>query len=804
VDDTELWRRDRRLADVDFDAVDLLSLDIFDTLLLRAGADDDAVFRAVAAAARARGILASGIPDDAFVRLRRRAVAAARAAAREARGNDEATLAEIHARLAAVVSDTAASAELEIAEEGRALFVDPLALSFMRAARRRGIPVALTSDMYLPSAALISILETRGVPRDLYETLRVSNEWGASKADGSLFRVLLAARPGIDPGRVLHVGDDERGDHAVPAALGIKTIHRPPHPRLAAVIERERSLGLNARTPLVPTRVLAARTLPFDDEGEEGFWRRFGVMVMGPAVTGFAEWVARRAVEIGAGRVAPLTREAAVLSPFIARALERLGASIPVKPFHASRLALTLPSLTRFGEAELRALLGGDVFRTLGETAALLGFDEIPPELERLRDTPAIDASGGGAWEALREFLLAPASVAAILERATTARRALIDHARREFGDARPIVVVDVGARGTLSARLDAVEELRTRFDFRHLLFYAVPEFLDLVARGSRGEAFSGLSDEAFERARILYRAPQFLEILLSGRDGSTLAYVLDEMGRGRAIAAPPPVSSEVRELPLAACLEGMETYREFRERTLDGSSAPGALDVDPTDAFGIVHRVARLPTTEEARLLSTLIYDTDNGSRVRLDPADASALAAARAARAAIGPASWFALVSQSRPSIVPWPAGAITSLDPTYLEELQDALRADFGHRAICRELVRRAAVAGVRRVVVCGAGGSAGMGGALIETAEAAGIGVVGYADLLAPLAAGTFRGVPAMDLDRAARAGCPDAIVVSIGYGARIVESLGLADGPRILCRWFDGRAFRETEVGRSSK
>ena len=797
------WRRDRILSSLSLDGTALVSLDIFDTLLLRTCGPANAVFPSIARMARAQGLLPLELTDDAFVHLRVRAEAEARAAAVAETGSAEVTLEGIYARLELAFPDATALAGVEMASEGNVLVVNPYLHSFLVTLKSRGIPVVLLSDMYLPEEALRTLLAGRGIDESLYQRLYVSCAHGVSKADGGLFRLLLADRPGTDPGRILHIGDNDQGDFGVPAGLGLRAVHYPVPSRFTAVADRERHLGLNIHSPLTPLRSLAARAIPADDS-EDTFWHHFGCTVVGPVAVHFANWVVRTAA--GLSHIAPLMREGALLAPLMAREAERLGLGLSIRPFHASRAALYLPTLTRFGEEELRTLCGGSVFRTVENVIEHLGFDRVPDELEASRGFPAVDTVGGqgtagaAVYEALRRFVLAPSSVEAILERAAAARSAFVDYGCRELAGASSVGFVDIGARGTICARLDAIREFRERFDVRHYLFYAVPEFLDHLSKGLHGRAFMELTSEQFERARIIYRSPQFLEILLNGSARTTVGYARDGSGNGVPVSGAAPEISAEQHRAMAACRAGIWLYRTLYDRVAQQNPAC-SIDPEPADVLGVLFRAVHLPTLEEARRLSDLVYDINDGSSSSYALCNATARDAVVSLRDAVGPLSWHALALQTRPSIVPWPQGTMTLVDPMHLEDVQSASRSGFGHRPICRELIRRLRERNVERLVVCGAGGTGGMGVTFIEMARSAGLNVVGYVDLLVMLDE-NFHGAPALTFSKVATVACPDVAVVSVGYGARIVEALrahAVGKPFSSRCQWFDGQEFRETMI-----
>lgn len=798
------WRTDRVLAKLSLEGVALVTLDVFDTLLLRRSGGPRTVFPLAARLARQAGALEPAMSDEAFALLRE-------AAEREARKAGEVDLGRIYRCLPSGLGDPEHLAAAELEAERRLLAANPYLLDWLRELRRREMPVVLLSDMHLPGAELARLLAGCGVPADLYEALWVSCDHGVSKANGGLFQALLASRPGLAAEAVLHVGDNAHGDVAVPRSLGFRTALYQPMPRLAGLLTRERLLGASLDTPLTLLRTLAAQGLPDDAENghadDRGFWTAFGALVLGPAVVHYADWVLRDAHAAGIRRIAPLLREGALLGELIAHRAAILGLPVTVHPLRLSREALRLPGLVGFAEADLRRLCGDGPVRTVRDVLRLLGLDGLP-EAEELLGRPAIDVLGEAkSFAALRRRLLDPATVTGIRARAEAARDRVADYVAQELGEPGDVAVVDFGARGTMAALLHGIPALSARYRMVHYLFYAVPDFFTNALAGFRHRLFMPVDPPTMERARLIYRSPQPLEILLNGEEETTVGHQRDiegPSGDGRIHAvtlprADPPDAAWRRAV--RACRAGIDHYRAVA----NGLDAPADWPVPARDLIDLLHRVIHLPTPEEAERLGSLPYDWNDGTRLVRPLCDESARTAVRELSASVRPECRLAFALQLRPSLVPWPQGALTLEDPFHIEELCGGARLDFGHAAFCRQLLHQLAAQGGRRVVVCGAGGEGGMGTTFIELARNTTVQVVGYLDHLVALPGGSFAGVPLLTpSDLTGESGIAFA-VASTGYGRAIVASLNRAcqaAGYDADCIWFDGAAFNLGRVGLS--
>lgn len=206
---------------------DTIGFDVFDTLLVRPVLEPNDLFHLVDLAAAAAGISVD------FAGLRPAAEAhARRTLRRRSPDREETTLAEIHAALAdlAGLSTEASDAlrELEIAVERRILRAREPMRTIYEAARRRGKRVVVVSDSSASPSFIAEMLERVGY--DPPDHLYVSSDVGRTKATGRLFAHLLADLR-LDPGRILHIGDNYGSDCRRPRALGLAAVHvpRPTH-----------------------------------------------------------------------------------------------------------------------------------------------------------------------------------------------------------------------------------------------------------------------------------------------------------------------------------------------------------------------------------------------------------------------------------------------------------------------------------------------------------------------------------------------------------------------------------------------
>ncbi|CAO3362869.1 hypothetical protein [Azospirillum melinis] len=773
------WRTDvalRHLAPADYD---LVTVDVFDTLLFRTCGDVGALHALAEASGRDRGIVTPALPAGAFAALRGRIEREARDAANARSGHREVTLEDIYARWPAEFGDPGALVALELATERRVLVANPYVVNFLRACCDAGRRAWLLSDCYIPGVLLTSLLDGCGVGCDLYERLVVSCDHDASKEDGRLFE-MVAAEAGLDRrDHWLHVGDNALADVSVPARQGLRTVHyRTPH-RLERVERREALLGQHSGGPLRLWRRLAARREAPDGDAGIGF--DLGRHVIGPPLHAFCGSVVRYCAEYGLRRVAPFQREGALLSRLIEHEARRLGCALDTRPLHVSREALLLPSLAGAPDRDfLVGMARTNTGRTMRDVLRLVRCDIAPPAgLEPWLDRPLIGLLGdpGPAFDRFAAFLQSGEVADGILHRAAEARAAAVAYLHGELGggEGGDVVTVDLGARGSTQAMLGRLPGIGDRYRFHHHLFYAVDQLFERLTDGHRWLPFAGLHRGALDRAAVIYRSPQIIELALVGGLPTTTGYGWRD-GVAKPLTSPPAGGAEQLRW-VEACQSGILHASEVISDLVGGSAVAAGAGVSPDAALDVLFRLVQAPLPEEVEQAAGLRYDLNDGLRSEPCLSDAAAAAAIRRLDT-VHPASIPTLAMQIPPARLLWPQATMTLIDENAMVRAYETVTPGLRHDTYVRLLLEHMRSQGVDRAILCAAGGDGGMGPAFFDMAPVAGIAVEGYFDLFADrIATPLFHGAPVLDEDLLATQRCADFAILSLGYAERIADIVG---------------------------
>jgi hypothetical protein len=592
---------------------DVVSFDVFDTLVTRVVAEPEDVHLIVTESAAADGI---DVPPE-WPSTRYTAEAFVRSRSTRA----DVTLDEIYAACAPFVSEKVLSVlrTIEIRVEQQVAMPTRRGLELYRLAVDSGRTVVLSSDMYLPKAAIEAILTQSGYAG--WHRLIVSGDDGVSKWKGTTFDLLRADFAGRT---LLHIGDNAVSDVERPLAHGVDALRLSPAQQLVSEQHNTfpRDRWERKRVPQ-HERVSAAlvsgvtRTW-FERQGQgAGGFAQLGYAVTGPALLGFAEYVHQIAISIGAPRIYFLAREGAILK----RAYE---AAIPAGTRRETAYALLSTRVT--GMASLSVPLDEKSMRFLSKTPDPLTARSFLTRVFGDADENRVDSSLRAAGVDPDELLDQDRALVALrpvfdtwsseLLALATEQRQLLTTYLSDLGmesGTDPILLVDVGWAGTIQnalapivgpnvhgAYLGIIDDDRTR-SITHL-----HGWVD-ARRGGQDRA---ALDSLFGNLRAL-------EVLLASPDeGSIRAFarLAGEHVHPTPVFLPnefPPVSgASIAEAQIEA-LRFIEDFSRARNRL-----APADLDLTRSAALAPLLETLDFPTGEQLRELSPTPFDGTYGAR--------------------------------------------------------------------------------------------------------------------------------------------------------------------------------------------
>lgn len=622
---------------------DLLSLDVFDTVVWRMVPLPHDVHFLVGHRLIAEGAVNPGASAESFLRER----VSAEERARRRTTSAEVTLAEIYAEfpvgyLRGIPPNRVA--EIEVETERTVVRPNEEMLGLIDEARRRGLRIAFVSDTYLSAG---QVTELTGLCADF---VIVSSEHRVSKYQG-LHRVLIE-RSRVSPERILHVGDNHAADIVGPQAFGIDRYwYRQAPESFGELLTAELPTTLSQRSGYFTAHDgglhylrRRAATLASDP------YERWGAGVLGPVATGFADWVVRRCVDEKITDALCLMREGRLLKSVLVEATGLLRSH----EFFISRYVARKSSIFEANEEELR------------------GFVYRPTPRRRSRILEQLGLNGDHPWTGATDEVLPPDETAKLIRRiagesklrrqvlqsSARTRAGLLAHLRSvvDPGPARRLAVVDLGYRGTIQECLERIL-IHEGLGARTHGFYLVTngEVGSTQATGARAEGWLAENGQPISIAQSFVRSPETFEQSLMAECGTTLGYEPDGTPILDVVRVPAEQAAQI------ASIQG--GVRRFARLWSDHRQKHPVGDTTRLHAHyrAICLRAVARPQESDLELFESWVHDENFGSgRARrlievrdLDPWEETHLSAHQ--------------IASLPPSRVYWPFGFARRLSPT-----------------------------------------------------------------------------------------------------------------------------------------
>ncbi|QXJ23972.1 HAD family hydrolase [Actinomadura graeca] len=609
----------------------VLSLDVFDTVLWRRVPRPPDAFGLLGARLRAAGLCPAWVTDATFRRLRIAAEDAARGG-RDTLGT-EVSLSDIWRAMPGGIFGSAPLEQLvgeEVALERELTVVDLDIAEVVQAARKQDVTIVLVSDTYFTEDQLSHLLDRPelGALQDarVFRSLR----HGTAKASG-LWEIVLRDL-GLSPEQIVHVGDHPVADDEVPAELGVRTVHyRRLDDEYRDVLRRERepltysgdhAPDLHERHGdfgLTSLRAKAVHSgVPYSTTALDVAWR-YGAGVLGPVLTGFAEWAAQRAHESGTRVLWCTMREGELLSRLINEAARARGLDVEARPVWLSRFVTSLAGLDAHDTDAVHAFLRTGYRLTVRQALEVL---ELQPG-----DVPGLAAEldtvidNGDIADRVSSALTETPHLCNRLAVTVTAARERLIKALRDAGalDGPGLTLVDLGWGGTIQLQLARALDI-ARIDIAPAgLYLATDRRAERVyLAGLRAEGYLAQAGHPAHVAATVTRSPEIVEQCVNALCGSLIGFT-EEAAPILGDTADTPSQNAERRTVQDGVLAFQRLWNRYVTAAEGAPEGPWPSLAAPGPARDRLARilVAALesPTPDEAAVFGNWVHEDNYGS---------------------------------------------------------------------------------------------------------------------------------------------------------------------------------------------
>ena len=593
------------------ESVEVVSFDLFDTLVHRAGlfSPKDMFYRVQQLGERRLGLR---LPDFAEARVHAEERARVHA---YGRGLQETTLDAIYRELERILKlDRAAVRdlqEIELACERATLTDLESGRRLFDAAIAAGKRVVIVSDTYFDETFIAEIARQHGY--GAAAKIFVSSAHGKSKVEGGLYDVVLAEL-GCRPSRVLHVGDNQLADVTAALGRGLRAFYVPTAKHR---LKWRHGLGDQPSGNLVMSTMLydLSRTAEAPAESAQPVIRQTAIQNISLLFFGYAAWLLEQLRNGHYRRVYFAARDGLIMKRCFELVARAAGFEIDARYLYISRMAL-YPTLVFTDPSTARRLFAHswdhltieDALRRIAlefeDCADILAKYGLANRRMRLNHTTA---------QQFQRFL---DDAWPLLERKYQSHYELtVDYLRQEgLLDGEPTALVDVGWHGTLQSSLIKLLEhlaIGKQLDGYYLGTFEQPAD---TSKRVRARGYLVERGEPAAIAQLVRSGPSVIELFHGAGHGSVLGY-----RRGDARVEPVLQHDPVEEQQFRSIIEPLQRYAlEFIAEQL--SQQPGVPIRAPS--AGLVARAGLrpiyAPTAAEADVFGRLQIASDFGGRMK------------------------------------------------------------------------------------------------------------------------------------------------------------------------------------------
>jgi predicted HAD superfamily hydrolase len=588
-----------------------LSLDIFDTAVLRAVPRPVDVFEVVNARFEPQAL------GFAYPQARIAAEAKAREEVWRSLGRVEIVLDEIYAILkrehpssGAIVKELQAA---ELAAELALALRNPFIHAAYRHALNSGKPVIFASDMYLPETVVRQILDIGGYSD--YERLYLSSTLGMTKAAGTLYERIIAETP-CRPAAILHIGDNEQSDVRMARRHGLTAYHyrkcldralRSPGLRKAqrrALKAHRRDARRSIHLGTVLTRYAIPENMQ-QDSVQEDFWYELGYRQVGLLFLGFCRWLIHQALTDRVEKLYFLSRDGFILKQVYDLLSQKIEHAPPSVYLYASRRALNVPGITELDAPTMDFLVGGTSTLRVEQFIGRLGLRATDFAAE-IRAAGFDDAThrvvNGRDYAMLRD--LYQRIFPAIRQVALAEQEHLYDYLQTTgILQAGKIGLVDIGWHGTLQHSLNRLIEATGRsIDITGYYLGTFQKARLFAEAGQRMASYICKQAEPVELYDKVKLSVEIFEFIHMAPHGSVIKFEQTEQG-----IAPVFEVNDQDPAKLAKVAAVQQGALDFVSDSAHAWRELGFLELSPELAIEPLADLLAKPTHREAVLLGDL-----------------------------------------------------------------------------------------------------------------------------------------------------------------------------------------------------
>ncbi|MFD2398321.1 hypothetical protein ACFSVJ_18280 [Prauserella oleivorans] len=353
---------------------------------------------------------------------------------------------------------------------------------------------------------------------------------------------------------------------------------------------------------------------------------RYGAGVVGPVLTGLAEWAADQAERAGIATLWCPMREGELLSELVNATATARGWAVRARPVWLSRHVTSIANLHAFDKASVHQFIRRSYRLTVRGLLAMLELR--PGEVPALATRLDVVLDNGAIVDQVAAALTETAHLRNRLATTVTAARERLIASLRGCGalDDPELLLLDLGWGGTIQRQLAEVLRLADVPVRVSGLYLATDHRVTMLHRlGLRAQGYLGQAGHPAETTEAVRRSPEVLEQCVSAVCGSLLGFAEDGTPSLGSC-----VDSDAQAQQRRAVQAGIRAFHSQWCRYVDASEGAWPIlgETARDRLAGILGAALIAPTVEEAGVFGGWVHDDNFGSEIatRIVPDDLAA----------------------------------------------------------------------------------------------------------------------------------------------------------------------------------
>lgn len=600
------YQQDHILSKIDIHDFEIISIDVFDTLIFRLCSQPEDIFTKVGELAKSEFGDYFSFDPITYREIRKCAEVEARkfhANKKEIKYDNIFEFLPFNKE----IKDFLKKKEFEVELEYTCL--NEFVYSFIKECHMLGKKIILISDMYLSEKQISKLLGNLKVQLDIIDKIYVSSDYNETKHEGGLFNIVLNDYSTVSPDKIIHIGDNYYADFMKPREYNLNSVYYPPIVEdTLSIYQLEEKISDSQANEIRSIRKLVSNTSKYT--GEKLTLYKIGSEVFGPFYSLFAEWVVNQAQLKNIKRIFPLMREGLLLSRLIKNVVNYRNLDIIVEPIYISRKATYLPTIDEFSIQNVDEVLSRDDLIILDVfNLFLLPIENTEFEtykLTTLKQSHSIQLYGQSLFAYLRNYLIQEKQIATVKDNIVQ-QKDYIKQYIKELSDGECFMTVDLGGNGTIQSNIDRLFPDKAV----HLFVYGTEKALNKVIKGQKIISWLGFENEYPFLNELFMRHPELHEAIISIMEPGTSHYIKENQNKiSPSFTENSYYKSDSSAIKQSIIWEGIEDFQFYLHKIFREKKNEHKIIPNTKGLVTILKRFVFYPTYSEALVLKDFYFE--------------------------------------------------------------------------------------------------------------------------------------------------------------------------------------------------